>query len=144
SVTAAHRFLKEADWLFVTLGSAFQYLLEDKGAAHPVANCHRVPASRFVRQLCSIEEMSEAFDTLISALTRFNPRLKLILTISPVRHAREGIVENNRSKARLIEVVGRVMEKHPGVFYFPAYELVIDVLRDYRFFDIDLVHPNYA
>ena len=61
----------------------------------------------------------------------------------PVRHIRDGVIENNRSKARLIEAVHHVINKFPGLYYFPAYELVIDVLRDYRFYDIDMVHPNY-
>jgi hypothetical protein len=68
----------------------------------------------------------------------------VIFTVSPVRHSRDGVVENNRSKARLIESVHHLVNKFDRLFYFPAYELVIDVLRDYRFYDIDMVHPNYA
>jgi hypothetical protein len=79
----------------------------------------------------------------LNELTRFNPNLKFIFTVSPVRHIRDGVVENNRSKARLIEVVHYLVSKFETAHYFPAYELVIDVLRDYRFYDIDLVHPNY-
>lgn len=71
------------------------------------------------------------------------PGLKIPFTVSPVRHIRDGVVENNRSKARLIESVHYIVNKFESAFYFPAYELVIDVLRDYRFYDIDLVHPNY-
>jgi hypothetical protein len=70
--------------------------------------------------------------------------LNIIFTISPVRHIRDGVVENNRSKARLIEAVHSLVKLYENAFYFPAYELVIDVLRDYRFYDVDLVHPNYA
>ena len=83
-------------------------------------------------------------DGCASRLFQFNPSLKIILTVSPVRHIREGVVNNNRSKARLIEAVHLLVEKFDKVYYFPAYELVVDVLRDYRFYDIDLVHPNYA
>ena len=71
-------------------------------------------------------------------------RLKIIFTISPVRHVRDGVIENNRSKARLIEAIHSVIEKMQNVFYFPAYELIIDVLRDYRFYKNDLVHPSDA
>jgi len=67
-----------------------------------------------------------------------------VLTISPVRHIRDGVIENNRSKARLIEAVHQLVEKYDNAHYFPAYELVIDILRDYRFYDVDLVHPNFA
>ena len=77
------------------------------------------------------------------SFTRFNPSLQILFTISPVRHIRDGVIENNRSKARLIEVVHHLVNKFDKLYYFPAYELVIDVLRDYRFYDIDLVHPNY-
>jgi hypothetical protein len=73
----------------------------------------------------------------------FNPNLRIIFTVSPVRHIRDGVTENNRSKARLIEVVHNLVNKFDQLYYFPAYELVIDVLRDYRFYDIDMVHPNY-
>ncbi len=76
-------------------------------------------------------------------LFHFNPQLKIIFTISPVRHLRDGVIENNRSKARLIEAVHHVVNKFDKLHYFPAYELVIDVLRDYRFYDIDMAHPNY-
>jgi hypothetical protein len=80
----------------------------------------------------------------MAELKKFNPSLRVLFTISPVRHIRDGVVENNRSKARLITAVHDICDKFDNAFYFPAYELVIDVLRDYRFYDIDLVHPNYA
>ena len=79
----------------------------------------------------------------LQQLKDFNPKLKFIFTVSPVRHIRDGVVENNRSKARLIEAVHYIDTKFESAYYFPAYELVIDVLRDYRFYDIDMVHPNY-
>ncbi len=91
----------------------------------------------------TIEEINIALDNCIHQLARFNPALKIIFTVSPVRHIRDGVTENNRSKARLIEVVHHLVHKFDKIYYFPAYELVIDVLRDYRFYDIDMVHPNY-
>ncbi len=84
--------------------------------------------------------MQEAIDRLRA----FNKKVNIIFTVSPVRHIRDGVIENNRSKARLLEAVHQLVESNVNTFYFPAYELVIDVLRDYRFYDIDLVHPNYA
>ena len=138
----AHAFLREADWLIITLGSAFSYRLADTGMA--VANCHRAPGKYFVKHLLTIEEIVTALDGCLHQLFYFNPGLKVIFTVSPVRHIRDGVVENNRSKARLIESVHHLVNKFDRLFYFPAYELVIDVLRDYRFYDIDLVHPNYA
>src|SRR5690606_7641564 len=90
-----------------------------------------------------INSIIAMLDATYHRLMEFNPELKIIFTVSPVRHLRDGVVENNRSKARLIESVHHLAGKYEGITYFPAYELVIDVLRDYRFYDIDLAHPNY-
>lgn len=142
SQETAHEFLENADWLIITLGSAFSYRLTDSGM--PVANCHRAPAQMFGKHLLAIDEIITTLDTCIHRLFYFNKKLQVIFTISPVRHIRDGVVENNRSKARLIEAVHHMVNKFERLHYFPAYELVIDVLRDYRFYDIDLVHPNYT
>lgn len=138
----AHAFLKECNWLIITLGSAFSYkLLKDNLF---VANCHKAPAQDFEKHLNTIEEIVTAFDTMLYRLFMFNPNVRVLFTISPVRHLRDGVVENNRSKARLIEAVHHLVNKFDRLHYFPAYELVVDVLRDYRFYDIDMAHPNYA
>jgi len=148
---AAHAFLQKASCIVITLGSSFSYRLTSTGATEgtntsagmPVANCHRAPAQWFNKHLMGIEEINAVLDNCIHQLFRFNPALKIIFTVSPVRHIRDGVIENNRSKARLLEVVHNLVNKFDRLFYFPAYELVIDVLRDYRFYDIDMVHPNY-
>lgn len=142
SQNLAHKFLKDADWLIITLGSSFSYKLAD--SLQHVANCHKAPAQTFIKHMCTIEETVTALDGTIHQLFHFNNKLKIIFTISPVRHLRDGVVENNRSKARLIEAVHHLVNKFEKLYYFPAYELVIDVLRDYRFYDVDLAHPNYA
>src|SRR6266487_173007 len=151
SQNKAHEFLEKADWIIITLGSSFVYKLSPeappslkKGNNIEVANCHKAPAQVFLKHLCTIEETVTALDGAIHQLFHFNPKLKIIFTISPVRHLRDGVIENNRSKARLIEAVHHLVNKFDKLYYFPAYELVIDVLRDYRFYDIDLAHPNYA
>ncbi|WP_407521421.1 GSCFA domain-containing protein [Lacibacter sp. MH-610] len=138
----AHAFIKEADWLIITLGSSFVYRLKESNSF--VANCHKAPGTWFEKYLIPISEQIELLDNTIHRLFYSNPKLKIIFTISPVRHLRDGVVDNNRSKARLIETVHHLVNKFDRLFYFPAYELVIDVLRDYRFYDIDLAHPNYA
>ncbi len=101
------------------------------------------PGDWFAKKLLPVEEMLAVLDEAIHRLLDFNPKLQIMFTISPVRHIRDGVIENNRSKARLIEVVHQLVGKFNRTYYFPAYELVIDVLRDYRFYDKDLVHPNY-
>jgi len=148
----AHAFLQHTDWLIITLGSSFTYKLAgndklftaDNKLGDGVANCHKAPSQTFNKHLSTIEETVTALDTTLYRLWKFNPKLKVIFTISPVRHLRDGVVENNRSKARLIEAVHHLVNKFDKLYYFPAYELVVDVLRDYRFYDIDLAHPNYA
>lgn len=141
AIIRANKFLSQAQFLVITLGSSFSYQLTNNG--QPVANCHRAPGQWFNKHLVLVEEMSARFQSLIERIKLFNPDLQIIFTISPVRHIRDGVVENNRSKARLIETVHQLVQSNLSCHYFPAYELVIDVLRDYRFFDVDLVHPNY-
>ncbi len=137
----AHEFLKDANWLIITLGTSFSYKLRETGV--DVANCHKAPANLFLKELLSVEKINASLDNCLHQLFHFNPKLQVIFTVSPVRHGRDGLIDNNRSKARLIEVVHHLVNKFDRLHYFPAYELVIDVLRDYRFYDIDLVHPNY-
>ena len=157
SQETTHQFLKDADWLIITLGSSFSYRLIKAQTGNksfsqssplgdgglPVANCHRAPAQWFQKHLMTVTEIIEALDNTIHQLFYFNKKINIIFTISPVRHIRDGVVENNRSKARLIESVHHLVNKFDRLYYFPAYELVIDVLRDYRFYSEDMVHPNY-
>jgi hypothetical protein len=150
SQQAAHQFFKTADWLLITVGSAFVYELqsspfpplEDGGVV--VANCHKVPTDKFLKKLLSPSEVEASFKAVLKKIISFNPTIKIIFTISPVRHLRDGFVENNRSKATLIQAIHQLVDGHDNLFYFPAYELVIDDLRDYRFYAEDMVHPNYA
>lgn len=147
SITNAHSYLREADYLMITLGSAWIYTLTEKALnAKPgsvAANNHKAPSDWFYRRLMTAEEVLQILDNFLHRLFLFNPKLKIIFTISPVRHLREGLVENNRSKAVLIQAVHHLVNKFDRLYYFPAYELVIDDLRDYRFYAEDLVHPNY-
>lgn len=136
----AHSFLQKAKWLVLTVGSAWVYQLAE---GRIVANCHKVPTDKFQKRLLPVEEVLAALDNMIHRLFMFNPGLRIMFTISPVRHLRDGFVENNRSKAILIQAVHHLVEKFEGLFYFPAYELIIDDLRDYRFYAEDMVHPNY-
>jgi len=146
SIATAHNFLKKAKHLVITLGSAWLYTLnEQAGANHGlvVANNHKAPANWFTKKLLTPNELVLSLQQVHKALLAFNPQLNIIYTISPVRHLREGLVENNRSKAVLIQAVHELIEKESNCAYFPAYEYVIDDLRDYRFYAEDLVHPNY-
>jgi hypothetical protein len=137
----AHEFIMKTDWVFITVGSAFVYELDNNEV---VANCHKVPTDKFRKRLLSVSEVYAAFKQMLGELFSVNPTAKIIFTISPVRHLRDGFVENNRSKSTLIQAVHQLVEEDDRLFYFPAYELVIDDLRDYRFYAEDMVHPNYT
>lgn len=143
----AHQFLQQADYLLVTLGSAWIYTLTEKAPNAQIgtvaANNHKAPSDWFEKKLLRVDQAILVLATMLDRLGAFNPNIKIIFTISPVRHLREGAVNNNRSKAVLIQAVHDLCERLKHLFYFPAYELVIDDLRDYRFYAEDLVHPNY-
>jgi hypothetical protein len=147
SIHHAHQFLKTAKWVIITLGSSFVYELKDENlggkTGATAANCHKVPAQHFVHRLMKYTEVENQLARVISSIQQYYPGTNIIFTISPVRHYREGLVENNRSKALLHTAVHAMEQQFEQVSYFPSYELVIDDLRDYRFYAEDLVHPNY-
>jgi hypothetical protein len=140
SVSRANEALRSCKWVVITLGSAFIYQLQN---GRVVANCHKAPQATFRKKLLGPEEVLSGLDNILHKLRLFNPGIRFLFTISPVRHRREGLVENNRSKAVLIHSVHQLVSKFEDIYYFPAYELVIDDLRDYRFYAEDMVHPNY-
>jgi lysophospholipase L1-like esterase len=142
ATAAGHAFLQEASYLVLTLGSAFRYVRVEN--EQPVANNHRAPAATFRKELLEVDEVVASLTAAIEAARQLNPKLKVLFTVSPVRHSRDGLIQNNRSKGRLLEAVHQLCERLPATYYFPAYEWVIDVLRDHRWYDLDLVHPNHA
>lgn len=137
----AHEFLITASHIFITLGTAWVYSFKETGAV--VANCHKVAQQKFEKKLLSTEEIKDALHTILESVQHLNPEAKIIFTVSPVRHLKDGLVENNVSKAHLLSAVYQITQQHPAVTsYFPAYELVMDELRDYRFYAQDMLHPN--
>lgn len=131
--------LAKSKILIATFGSAWGYELEEDETL--VANCHKMSSHLFKKFLSSPHELVQDWVIAIEKLHELNPELKIIFTVSPVRHIKDGVVENNLSKARLIEAVQQLAFE-PNCSYFPSYELIIDVLRDYRFFKEDRVHPT--
>ncbi|MEP1032129.1 GSCFA domain-containing protein [Ekhidna sp.] len=132
-------FLSSAKWLIITLGTSFVYVHSDAGV---VANCHKVPATSFKKRLLNQKEIIDQFSELHSHLSGINQKLNILFTISPVRHIRDGLIENNRSKAILLDAVHTLTELYDNVGYFPSYEILIDELRDYRFYQSDMIHPS--
>jgi len=147
SITKGHTFLKTADHIVITLGSAWLYKLNShspNNAGQVVANNHKAPANWFDKELMKPAALTILLKKMVEEVLQFNPHLQIIFTISPVRHLREGLVENNRSKAVLIQAVHEIVDGAENIAYFPSYEYIIDDLRDYRFYAEDLVHPNYT
>lgn len=136
----AHNQLKEAKFLIITFGSAFAYrhITSDK----IVANCHKLPQQDFKKELLSVENIVTDYKLLFEELKKINPQLNIILTVSPVKYLRDGLIENNLSKSILIQSVHQLLTATANCHYFPAYELVTDDLRDYRFYKEDMAHPN--
>jgi hypothetical protein len=130
--------LQNASVLFITVGTAFGYYLQN---GELVGNCHKFPAANFEKRLSESNEIIAAFTEMLAILKNVNPSLKIVFTVSPVRHIKDGIIENNLSKARLLEAVHAV-QNEVNVSYFPSYEIVVDELRDYRFYKTDRVHPT--
>jgi hypothetical protein len=133
------RSLRESAALLITFGTAWIYELGDSGRV--VANCHKQPARLFRCRIMSVEEIVGLWCPLIERLTAINPSLKVIFTVSPVRHLADGFAGNSRSKARLIMACEQLAEM-PQCGYFSAYEILMDDLRDYRFYADDLLHPS--
>ena len=133
-------FLQQAKRLVITFGTARIYSRTCNG--QPVANCHKLPAAQFTHKLMPVEQISILWNNLIAKLLNINPNLKIVFTVSPIRHWKDGAVENQRSKASLLLAVAKLTENHPqAAYYFPAYELLMDDLRDYRFYADDMLHP---
>ncbi len=133
------KVLAKASHVFITLGTAWVYQHKDTGIA--VANCHKVPQKQFVKGLLPIEETTASLKRQCAIIQKINPKATIVYTVSPVRHLKDGFVENMRSKAHLISAVHEVCDAK-RVQYFPAYEVMMDELRDYRFYTKDMLHPS--
>ena len=135
----AGSFLKTSDWVFITLGTAWVYKLIKTDEI--VSNCHKVPQKEFQKHLLSPTEISANLIEIIEQIKTFNPQTKILFSISPVRHLKDGFVENTQSKSHLHVALQPLIDKK-NTFYFPSYEILMDDLRDYRFYKKDFVHPN--
>lgn len=140
SKESAHSVLKESKFLIITFGTAFAYRHIESNFL--VANCHKLPQKEFKKELLTTSDILPAYNHLIKELIEINPNLNIIFTVSPVKYLRDGIVENNLSKSILIQSVHELITANKNCFYFPAFELINDDLRDYRFYKEDMAHPN--
>ncbi|WP_046756170.1 GSCFA domain-containing protein [Kordia jejudonensis] len=132
--------LREASHIIITLGTAWTYRHIETDTT--VANCHKVRQKKFLKELLSVDEVSASIDNCVALLKSINPNITTIFTVSPVRHLKDGFVENQQSKAHLLAGIHQVVDIRNQIHYFPSYELMMDELRDYRFYAEDMIHPN--
>ncbi|QDK79909.1 GSCFA domain-containing protein [Spirosoma sp. KCTC 42546] len=132
--------IRKADYLFLTLGSAMVYRHIQTGKV--VANCHKMPGSLFEKYLYQIDHIRDDLTRLLKTLHKVNAKLKVVLTVSPVRHTRDTLPLNSASKSILRVVTHELAVWNDWITYFPAFEFMMDDLRDYRFYEADLIHPN--
>jgi hypothetical protein len=140
SIHETHQFIKSSQWLIITYGTAWVYQRHDDGEI--VANCHKMPGNLFSKSLLTHRKMIESFDLLYKDLKKLNPSIQIILTVSPVRHVKDTLELNSVSKSVLRLACHTLSTSYDDVHYFPAYEIMMDDLRDYRFYKADMIHPS--
>ena len=139
AITATNKKLKEATHVIITLGTSWVYRFIETDAI--VANCHKIPQKKFLKKLLSVDEVTKSLKTTIALLKSVNKNVHILFTISPVRHLKDGFTENMQSKSHLITAIHSVINAN-NCSYFPSYEIMMDELRDYRFYAQDMMHPN--
>ena len=138
-IECLHSSLKKASHIIITLGTAWIYRFLETDTI--VANCHKIPQKKFAKEILSIPKITKSLELIISLINSLNKKASIIFTVSPIRHLKDGFIENQQSKAYLIAAIHQVIASK-NIFYFPAYEIMMDELRDYRFYKEDMVHLN--
>ncbi|AUC13767.1 GSCFA domain-containing protein [Tenacibaculum sp. SZ-18] len=140
AIKTTNEQLTNSTHIIITLGTAWVYrhISSDK----MVANCHKVPQKQFLKELLSVDEVTESLESITALIRSINPKVSIIFTVSPVRHVKDGFVQNQQSKSHLIAGIHNVIEPRKNIHYFPSYEIMMDELRDYRFYKEDMIHPN--
>jgi lysophospholipase L1-like esterase len=139
-IKATNQQINESTHIIITLGTAWVYRYIETDTI--VANCHKVPQKKFLKELLSADEISESLESIIALIKSVNIKVSILFTVSPVRHLKDGFVGNTQSKAQLISAIHQVVESRSSIYYFPSYEIMMDELRDYRFYAEDMIHPN--
>lgn len=140
NINSTNQQIHKSTHIIITLGTAWVYRYLETDSI--VANCHKVPQKNFLKELLSVDEISEALQSIIELIKSVNKEASIVFTISPVRHLKDGFIENTQSKAHLIAAIHQVIEPRNKSYYFPSYEIMMDELRDYRFYTEDMIHPS--
>ena len=139
-ISTTHQQLSEASHIVITLGTAWVYRFIENDTI--VGNCHKIPQKKFLKELLSVEEITASLENSITLIKSINPSVNIIFTVSPVRHLKDGFVENAQSKSHLLTAIHQIIDYKNQLYYFPSFEIMLDDLRDYRFYAKDMVHPN--
>ena len=140
AIKSTNKQLETASHIIITLGTAWTYRFIETDSF--VGNCHKVPQKKFLKELLSVKKIIASLENLITLIKSVNPKVNIIFTVSPVRHLKDGFVENMQSKGQLLTAIHQIIDKREQLYYFPSYEIMMDDLRDYRFYNSDMVHPN--
>jgi len=139
-IDSTYNQLAKASHVIITLGTSWVYRHIASDAI--VANCHRLPQKQFQKELLSVDIIAESLEAIVSLVKSVNPNITFLFTVSPVRHIKDGFIENTRSKSHLLAAIHQVVKPRRQLHYFPSYEIMMDELRDYRFYNTDMLHPS--
>lgn len=139
AISLTSKKLEEASHILITLGTSWVYRFIETDTI--VANCHKISQKKFLKELLTVAEITESLEAIIVLLKSVNKNVSITFTVSPVRHLKDGFIENTQSKSHLISAIHTIINKQ-NVSYFPSYEIMMDELRDYRFYAEDMIHPN--
>ncbi len=140
AVNQTYQQINRATHIIITLGTAWSYRFIESDEI--VANCHKIPQKKFLKEIQSVKSIIESLEAIIELIKSVNPKVAILFTVSPVRHLKDGFEENTQSKSHLITAVHQVVEPGNNLYYFPSFEIMMDELRDYRFYAGDMLHPN--
>lgn len=139
-IELAYTHLVNCKYIFLSPGTSWIYTYASTGEI--VGNCHKIPQAQFSKSKLTFAQCMDAFQNIHTNIKSISPNAIIIWTVSPVRHIRDGLIENQRSKSLLILAIDEIQQTYPGTCYFPAYEIMLDQLRDYRYYREDLIHPS--
>lgn len=139
-ITTTNQHLENASHIIITLGTSWIYRFIETDTI--VANCHKIPQKKFLKELLSVAEITKSLEAIIALVKSVNKKANILFTVSPVRHLKDGFIQNQQSKSHLISAIHQVVEPKNYTHYFPSYEIMMDELRDYRFYAEDMIHPN--
>jgi len=140
AIITTNKQIENSTHILITLGTAWVYRFIETDLL--VGNCHKIPQKKFLKELLSIKKIIASLEKIIALIKSVNPTINIIFTVSPIRHLKDGFIENSQSKAHLLAAIHQLTASRNQLYYFPSYEIMLDDLRDYRFYNADMIHPN--